>query len=79
MKRPLLNFLYLLYCLEAGIFLLLVPWSRIWTNSYFAQMPALRVILLSGYSRGAVSALGILHILLAAKDFLVFCRTLRQS
>ncbi len=79
MKRPLLYFVYLLYCVEAGIFLCLVPWSRIWANSYFVQMPALRALLLSGYLRGAVSALGFLHLMAAANDFLAFCRALKQS
>ena len=79
MKHPLLYFLYLLYCVEAGVFLVLVPWSRIWANSYFVHMPTLRSILLSGYLRGGVSAVGMLHLLLAGRDFLDYCRALRQT
>ena len=41
MKRIWLHFLYLLYCVEAGIFLILVPWSLLWTHSYFSQIPGL--------------------------------------
>jgi len=29
-KRPWLHLLYLLYCAEAGVYLLLVPWSVLW-------------------------------------------------
>ncbi len=78
MKRPLLYVLYLLYCVEAGVFLCLVPWSRIWANSYFAQIPGLRQILLSGSLRGAVSAFGLLHLVAGARDLLAFCRALRE-
>ncbi len=78
MKRPLLYFFYLLYCVEAGLFLCLAPWSRIWSNSYFAQMPGLREVLLSGSLRGGVSAIGVMHLIVAWKDFLGFCRALKQ-
>jgi len=78
-KRPLLYFLYLLYCVEAGIFLCLVPWSRFWINSYFVQIPTLRSILLSGYLRGGVTAIGLLHLVVATKDFVAFCRVLKES
>ena len=78
MKHPVLYFFYLLYCVEAGVFLLLAPWSRIWANSFFVQMPALRAILLSGYLRGGVSAVGLLHIVIAGRDFLTYCRALKQ-
>ncbi len=73
-----LYFFYLLYCVEAGVFLGLAPWSRLWSNSYFVQMPLLREILLSGYLRGAVSSLGLLHLAAAAQDFLEFRRALRS-
>ena len=77
MKRHWLHFLYLLYCVEAGIFLLLVPWSPVWIHNYFAQTPVLRPILGSGYLRGAVSALGLLHLAAGAADLRVLSRTLQ--
>jgi hypothetical protein len=77
--RPWVHFLYLLYCVEAGIFLLLVPWSPVWSHSYFAQIPALRPLLGSGFARGAVSAVGLLHLVVAARDLVAFCRALRDA
>ena len=77
--RSALQVLYLLYCVEAGIFLLLVPWSILWTHSYFAQMAALREVLLSGFVRGAVSGVGLLHLIVGATDFLAFCRAVRGT
>ncbi len=79
MKRIWLQFFYLLYCVEAGIFLVLVPWSLLWAHSYFAQIPGLRDLLLSGYVRGAVTAFGVLHLLVASRDFAAFCRAVRRS
>ena len=77
-KRIWLHFLYLLYCVEAGIFLILVPWSLLWTHSYFSQIPGLGNLLLSGYVKGAVTAFGLLHLLVASRDFLAFCRAVKE-
>jgi hypothetical protein len=79
LKRLLLQFFYLLYCVESGIFLLLAPWSLLWVHGYFAQMPAFRGLLLSGYVRGGVSAIGLLMLVVATIDFSAFCRTLKDS
>jgi hypothetical protein len=78
-NRPWLQFLYLLYCVEAGVFLLLAPWSLLWIHGYFAQIPALRALLLSGYFRGAVSAFGAILLMIAAVDFAGFCRTMKRT
>lgn len=79
MQRVWVHFLYLLYCVEAGVFLSLAPWSLLWSNSYFAHMPEFRAILLSGFVRGGVTALGILHLVAVSRDFLSFCRSLRRA
>ncbi|MFQ5876587.1 MAG: hypothetical protein ACE5JH_02680 [Acidobacteriota bacterium] len=79
MKRVWLHLLYLLYCLEAGIFLALVPWSLVWSHSYFAQVPGVRDVLLSGFVRGGVTGLGVLHLVVAWRDFLAFCRRVRGA
>src|SRR5205809_487040 len=78
-RRPVLYFLYLLYCVEAGIFLSLVPWSRVWVRSTLVHAPALRQLLLSGHLRGGVSALGILMLVVGMVDFVGFCRALRRQ
>jgi len=78
MKSPLVQFLYLLYIVETGVFLVLVPWSLLWIHSYFAQIPPLRPFLLSGFLRGCVSALGLLQIGMGAVDLLAFCRNLKR-
>jgi hypothetical protein len=55
--------LYVLICLEVGIFLMLVPWSVIWERNYFLQVyPGLRPFLLDPTFRGAISGLGVANV-----------------
>lgn len=58
--------LYVLVCLEIGIFLMLVPWSAVWERNYFLQaVPALGPIVTSPWFRGAVAGLGLANIYMA--------------
>jgi len=64
-------FLYVLICIEVGIFLLLVPWSAIWERNYFLQTyPGLGVVILDPMFRGAVSGLGVANIYLGLNEFM---------
>jgi len=61
--------LYVLVCLEVGIFLLLVPWSAIWERNYFLQAyPSLRPIVLAPSFRGAVAGLGLANVYLGLRE-----------
>ena len=61
--------LYVLICLEVGVFLLLVPWSLIWERNYFLETyPALRPLFLDSMFRGAVSGLGVANIYLGLNE-----------
>lgn len=61
--------LYVLVCLEVGVFLILVPWSAIWERNYFLQAyPMLGTIVLDPTFRGAVSGLGIANIYVVLHD-----------
>lgn len=69
MFSKLLYSLYVLYCFEAGLFLLLFPWMEIWRyNSFLYQYPQLRTIVLDNFFRGAVSGLGLCNILLGVLE-----------
>lgn len=69
MARKIRIFIYLFYCFEAGLFLLLIPWLRAWEDNYFLyRFRFLQPIVLSGFTRGAVSSLGLVHILLGLSD-----------
>jgi hypothetical protein len=48
---------------EAGLLLVLIPWSAFWDRNYFAEaIPGLRDLLTNNFVRGAVSGLGALNI-----------------
>ena len=52
--------------LEAGLLLILIPWSTFWDRNYFGEaIPSLRAILTNNFVRGAVSGLGLLNVLAA--------------
>ncbi len=70
--------LYVLICLEVGVFLLLVPWSVIWERNYFLQAyPALSDVVLNSMFRGAVSGLGVANIYIGLNE--VMGRKARSS
>ncbi len=62
-------FLYIVSSLLVGAFLVAVPWMTLWDVNYLLQPhPAVRNLLLSAFTRGAVSGLGLVNILLALHD-----------
>lgn len=64
--------LYVLVCLEIGIFLILVPWSVMWERNYFLEaLPSLRPFMLSSILRGAVAGLGLANIYMALREVIV--------
>jgi len=71
--------LYLIYCAEAGLYLLLVPWSMFWGRVVLYWSGTVREILESGVARGAFSALGALILTVGAIDLVRFCRTTRAT
>lgn len=79
MRRPWLHLLYLLYCAEAGIYLLLVPWSVLWLPMLTGWPARPRAVLATGVARGLVSALGGLLILVCVVDLIRFCRGFRSA
>ena len=63
-------FLSILSSLLVGIVLVVAPWyAPIWEANWLLQMwPAARSIVLSGFTRGAVSGLGLVNLVLALRD-----------
>jgi len=63
------SFLAIFSSLLVGFILTVAPWTSLWEGNYLLQpYPALRVLLLSSFTRGAVSGLGLVNILLALHD-----------
>ncbi|MFQ5738061.1 MAG: hypothetical protein ACE5JX_03545 [Acidobacteriota bacterium] len=71
---------YILYCLEVGIFLIIYPWMRLWDQNYvLAHYPQLRLILLNNFFRGAVSGLGFANLVLGAWEIVHFHQYSRKA
>ena len=49
-----------MYFLEAGLVLLVAPWSPFWFRNVFAQHPPVADLLANPYVRGAVSGIGLI-------------------
>ena len=67
------------YLIEAGVLLVLAPWSALWQRNYFAaHFPLLGHWMLSPYVKGAVTGIGLVTALGGLRD-LVSAFMLRQS
>jgi hypothetical protein len=60
---------FIVYCFEAGLFLVVAPWNPGWERVAF-QMPvgAVRGLLLAPAFRGAVSGFGLVHLVWGLHD-----------
>ncbi len=58
-----------MYFLEAGLLLLVAPWTAFWERNYFLDvLPSLRRVLLDPYLRGAISGIGLVCLAAAAAE-----------
>jgi hypothetical protein len=74
------HILYILYSLEVGVFLLFLPWLRIWENNYLLYLyPKIRPVIANPYFKGAVLGLGIVNILIGLQEIASFRKTSRGS
>ncbi|HEX8291567.1 MAG TPA: hypothetical protein VF570_07430 [Pyrinomonadaceae bacterium] len=81
---------YILLCLEAGVFLTLLPWWQPWGmgdwgDNFFLVMVAQKTGLVglqravaSGWVRGAVSGIGLLNLAMAFWEIFHFRETVRR-
>ena len=54
---------FVLFCLEIGILLMVLPWTKVWTeNSLLVGYPKVREFLMPHFVRGLVSGLGLVDI-----------------
>lgn len=52
--------------LEAGLLLILIPWSAFWDRNYFVEaVPVVGTVLTNNFVRGAISGLGLVNLLAA--------------
>lgn len=60
---------YILYCVEAGVFLAWVPWTGFWERTFMAlSWPTLGQWMLDPWMRGAVTGFGVVHLVWGIHD-----------
>ena len=61
---------------EAGLVLLILPWSVYWEQNYFLQaLPAVQTFINNDFVRGAVSGLGLVNLLAGLVEIWAFLTT----
>ncbi len=67
--RVIFRVLFILYCVEAGVFLAFVPWSTLWERHLLSiPLLGLRAFGLHPVLRGALSGFGLIHLVWAVHD-----------
>jgi hypothetical protein len=62
-------FLSVLSTFLVGLILVVAPWTSLWEANYLLNpYPVLRTLLLSAFTRGTVSGLGLVNIVLALHE-----------
>jgi hypothetical protein len=78
--RKLLTIIYIVFCLELGIFLFILPWASYWSKNYFVDHYWLVAGLARNhFLRGAISGLGLADIWLAVHEIWDLLHHLRIS
>ena len=75
---------FILICIEIGVLLAIVPWIDYWNSNHLLillaerlRWPQLISIARSGFVRGAVTGLGLLNLMLAAREVINFKKTVQ--
>ncbi|MBI1789842.1 MAG: hypothetical protein HYR60_20115 [Acidobacteria bacterium] len=60
---------FIVFCLEIGVVLLILPWSEYWDENYLSSLTQQwRGLWDNAYLRGAVSGLGIVNIYISVSE-----------
>jgi hypothetical protein len=81
-SSSLFRILFILYCIEAGTFLVLAPWSPVWDRMLVqASSQMVRAFGLYPFVRAAVTGFGLVHLVWGAHDLddLIFRRRVRAT
>jgi hypothetical protein len=64
---------FVLFCLEIGILLTVLPWTRLWTdNSLLIGFPAIKEFFAHNFVRGLVSGLGLVDIWMGVAEAVTY-------
>jgi hypothetical protein len=68
-----MRLLLVAFFIEAGLVLIVAPWSTFWQDNYFLRSSVLvEAIAMNAYVRGAVSGIGLLNLVAAVAELYAF-------
>ena len=71
---------FALYCLEAGLFFVVVPWTRLWSvNPLLHSTATMSMLAGNPFVRGFVSGFGVIHLIIGIRDILAIASARRQA
>jgi hypothetical protein len=71
---------FIIFCFEIGVFLLVFPWLKLWSVNYFSSLaPWWRPIWESPYFRGAISGVGLINICISFAEIFRLRRFARNE
>ena len=71
---------FALYCLEAGLFFIVLPWTRLWTlNPLLHSSEAVTLFAGNPFVRGFVSGFGVIHLIIGIRDIIRISQERRQG
>lgn len=76
--------LFIIFCLELGLFLVIYPWTTEWETNLFAGILLLKIprwneYWLNSYFRGAISGIGLLDLYISIGEIFRLRRFSRHS
>ena len=77
-----MRLILIVFYVEVGLVLAVVPWSAYWERNYFAEiLPVLHALITNSFFRGAVSGLGLVNLAAAGAELrsLLAGRRMRHS
>jgi hypothetical protein len=64
-----LTLLFVVYCLEAGVFFIVAPWTRFWVNHPLLHLsPIVAFLADNAFFRGLISGFGVAHVIVAIHE-----------
>ena len=71
---------FALYCIEAGLFFTVVPWTMIWTlNPLLHSSITVGGVADNPFVRGFITGVGLLHLMIGVRDLFQIMRARRES
>ena len=72
-------FVFITFCLEIGLFLLIFPWTDYWGDNFFSNLfPQMETLWDNMYVRGAVSGLGVANLWISFAEIFRLKRFVRR-